>query len=482
MPRACAHRAFAPISLSPDISGPIGREVYRQLKELIRCGRLPQGARLPSTRQLAAELGVSRNTVVFAYEELKAENYIVAQVGAGSYVAAARHRGPALQTPRPQSTHRPPALGRSAALAEPGFLIGRPFEIDLPAIDVFPHRIWARIAANRATTSLRELLRCAEPGGYPPLRSAIADHVRETRGIECGPDQVIVVTGQGQAISLAAGLLIEAGDEVLLEEPTHVGVRQIIRAAGAGVVAVPIDDDGFDIDAARAMAPRARIALVTPSSHFPLGIALGVDRRIALGMWAAERPDRWILEDDTGHDLTPTGAWRMPIWSRAPDRVIYFSSFRPTLAPSLRLGFMVVPEGLVDAMLSARLLADGYRPPMEQAILNDFMAAGHYARHVRAMRQIYAQRHLVLSAAVAEHLPNFVLPDLSVAGLHTICRTAPSLRDTDLVARADGRFVLRALSSFYDGPTTSSALLLGHAQMNGRDIPREIKRLAASLQ
>ena len=482
MSRATARRALPAITLSSDASGPIGRQLFRQLKDLIRTGRLRTGSRLPSTRQLAAELGVSRNVVVFAYEELRAESYIVSLVGAGSYVAASRQRGPPVPAARPIGSSLMAGSHRSPISVEPGFRIGEPFEIDLPAIDVFPRKLWAKIAADRYATSLRHLLSCAETGGYLPLRQTIAEHVRETRAIDCEPDQVIIVTGQGQAISLVSSLLIEAGDAAFIENPTRLGIRQILRAAGARLAAVSVDDGAFDIASACASAPLARLALVTPSSHFPLGFAMRPAARTALAEWASRQEGRWILEDDTGHDLTPPGSWQPPLWSFATGRVVYFSSFRPTLAPSLRLGFIIAPERLVDAMLSARALTDGYRAPLEQAILNDFVTAGHYAEHIRDMRQIYAERHAALTAAVAEHLPDIVLPGSPVAGLHTVCRLAPPLRDVELAARAGNRFVLRALSTFYEGATEANALLLGHAQMNASEIRREIRRLAAALR
>ena len=364
---------------------------------------------------------------------------------------------------------------------EPGFMIGQPFEIDLPAIDLFPHKIWSRLAANRCATGLHELLRCADTGGYLPLRQAIAEHVRETRGMECEPDQVIVVSGQGQAISLASTFLIETGDVVLIEDPTHIGLRQILSAAGARLVPVPVDGEGFDLAAAGAIASEARFALVTPSRHFPLGVAMGPGRRAALGAWA-RAGDRWIFEDDTGHDLTASGSWQPPLASSAASPVLYFSSFRPTLAPSLRLGFLIVPETLVDAMRAVRMLVDGYRPPLEQAILADFIASGGYARHVRDMRQAYAERHAALVDAVAEHLSDAVLPSPTPAGLHTVCRLRPSLQDAEIATRAERGFVVRPLSAFYDGPTEANALLLGHAPMNPAEIRREVGRFAVALR
>ncbi len=419
--------------------------------------------------------------MVAAYDELQAESYIVSQVGAGSYVAASRQRGLGAHAGRPGARMRTAGSQHLATSAEPGFRIGEPFEIDLPAIDVFPRKLWAKIAANRYAKSLPDLLSHAETGGYLPLRQAIAEHVRETRGIDCEPDQVIIVTGQGQAISLAASLLIEAGDQGFIENPTRLGIRQVLRAAGAQLVAVSVDAGAFDFATARAAAPQARFALVTPSSHFPLGFAMPPETRAAFADWAAAGEGRWILEDDTGHDLTPPGTWQPPLWSSAPGRVVYFSSFRPTLAPSLRLGFVIAPEHLVDTMLSARALSDGYRAPLEQAILNDFIAIGHYARHVRDMREVYAERHAALAAAVVEHFGDAVLGTPTAAGLHTVCRLAPPLNDDALVAKVGSRFVLRALSTFYEGATEANALLLGHAQLNGPAIRREVRRLVAAL-
>jgi GntR family transcriptional regulator / MocR family aminotransferase len=478
---AHAHRALPAIMLSPESREPVGRQIYRQLRELIQRGRLRAGSRLPSTRQLAGDLGVSRNIVVFAYEELKAEGYIVSQVGAGSSVAGAFRRGPLGQERAAEKRQPIPCRNPLPQAVEPGFLIGRPFEVDLPALDVFPQKLWGRLAANRCARSLRELLRSADTNGYLPLRQAIAEHLFETRGIQCAPDQVIVVTGQGQAISLAAALLVQPNDAVLVENPTRIGVRQILRAAGARLIPVPVDVHGFDARATALSETDARIALFTPSSHFPLGFVLGPAQRTAIADWARAGEGRWILEDDTGHDLVSSGLWQPPLWSGATGRVLYFSSFRPTLAPSLRLGFVVVPDGLVDAMLSTRLLADGYRPPLEQAILNDFIVGGHYAEHVRAMRGIYAERHAVLATAVTEHLGGIILPEPSLAGLHTVCRLPAAHSDVDVAAHVAGSFVLRPLSAFHEGATDANALLLGHAQLNAQELRREVRRLAAML-
>lgn len=209
---AAAPGAFPAISISSAANGPISHQIFRQLKDLIRTGRLRNGARLPSTGQLAADLGVSRNMAVSAYEELRAESYIVSLVGAGSSVAAPQRRRLAMSTSRPLVSERMREVLRSSTSAEPGLRIGEPFEVDLPAIDFFPRKVWARIAANRYARSLPHLLSHSETGGYLPLRRQIAEHVRETRGIECEPDQVIIMGGQGQAIGHCAALLVEPGD------------------------------------------------------------------------------------------------------------------------------------------------------------------------------------------------------------------------------------------------------------------------------
>jgi GntR family transcriptional regulator/MocR family aminotransferase len=462
--------------------GPIGHQIFVQLKDLISRGRLPNGARLPSTRDLAVELGVSRNAIVSAYEELRAGNYILSRPGAGSYVNGFRRRPLAA---RPQGSNADAATAKPSPAGptpEPGFLIGQPFEIDVPAIDVFPHRIWSRIAGHRFASGLRELFRSAEPSGYPPLRRTIADHLRETRGIGCSPEQVVVVTGQGQALSLVVNLLIKPGDGLLIEDPTRLGIRQIVCGAGARLISLPVDAAGMDLTAAPASVSEARFALVTPSTHFPLGVALDDARRAALAEWALDRDDRWILEDDTGHDLCPPGSWRPALWSQASDRVIYFSSFRPTLAPSLRLGFMVVPERLVCAILQARLSADGYRPPMEQAILCDFIDGGHYAKHIRTMRATYAERAVALAATVEEHLHDLLLGAPLAADLHTICQLSDLHRDTEIAARAAGRFVIRSLSSFHEETPAGNALLLGHAQMSQAELRRQVRALALLLR
>lgn len=460
---------------------PLEHQLVDQIRNLVLHGRLQPGARLPSGRQLASELAISRNTVVAAYRKLQSRNYIVSQIGVGTFVANARGSSPGQQDAKVTTTAFSTPAPVAVVPEEPGFRIGQAFEIDVPAIDVFPLKAWARLAVNRCSRTLKELLHSADPAGYLPFRTTISEHVRETRGIACWADQVVVSSGQGQAISLAARTLVEPGDIVLIEDPTRLGIRSILRNAGAKLVDVPVDEKGFDLSAVGETAERAKIAIVTPTSHFPLGIKLSAGRRAALGAWARAREGRWIMEDDTGHDLMPNASWSAPLWSLAPGRVIYFSSFRPTIAPSLRLGFMVVPHEILGQILQARLLSDGYRAPLEQAILNDFMVSGLYAQHIRTMQQTYGERHEALSASLWQEMPDRVQAGPSNAGLHTICRLCSPLIDARIEQDLRGKILVRSLSGFYSRPTLANALLLGHSQINPRQIARSVRDLANAV-
>lgn len=405
------------------------RQLYAAFRTAILDGAFAPGERLPSTRTLAGDLGVSRTTILQAFDRLVAEGYATARAGAGTRVAPALPRlgprgarrragapgvgaapvGAAVVAPGlPPGADRPLRLSRAAAalVDEIGdWGVGYravPFAPGLPALDEFPVALWARLVARGWRRHGAALLGFTDARGYPPLREAIARYAVTARGVRCTPDQVVVVNGAQHGVDLLARVLLDPGDAAWVEHPGYRPVRAALRAAGAQLVRVPVDAEGIDVRAGERLAPRARLAFVTPSYQAPLGVALSLERRLTLLDWAA-RADAWVLEDDYNgeyrYDAPPLPS--VQGLDRA-GRVIYIGSFSKTLAPGLRVGYLVVPPALVDVLARARRAGDLHTPVPEQAALADFLADGHFARHVRRMRTLYQRRqHELLALAPA---------------------------------------------------------------------------------
>ena len=405
MSRARVADALTPhLALQREGGEAMHRQLYSSFRSAILEGVFSPGMRLPSTRALADDLGVSRTTVLQAFERLVSEGYATARSGAGTRVATtlntSAHRRSTMRVEgrAPRAPDRPLRLSRAAAEMMDEFNISRPkhrmvpFALGYPALDEFPVALWARITGRLWRTRATEMLSFTDTRGYPPLCEAIAQYVSTARGVRCTADNVIVTNGAQHGIDLMARVLLDAGDIAWVEQPGYRPVRASLRSVGAQIVRVPVDEHGLDVSEGERRAPHARVAFITPSYQAPLGVTLTLERRLALLDWAA-RADAWVLEDDYNgeyrYDTDPIPA--VQALDRA-GRVIYIGTFSKTLAPGLRVGYLVVPPSLLKAVTSARLASDMHTSVEVQAALAEFIAGGHFARHIRRTRELYRQR------------------------------------------------------------------------------------------
>jgi GntR family transcriptional regulator/MocR family aminotransferase len=375
--------------------GSLQDQIVAFFREAVLRGAFKPGARLPSSRQLAAELGVARITAVEAFDRLTAEGYFVARRGVGLFVAetvtdaylralpAKSSRPRRMIAPAPPPSRPVPALPPMDAL---------PLGTGVPALEEFPWRDWARISARVFRERPAAALAYGDPQGLPELRLAIAEYLGAARGIVCDPDQIVVVSGSQQGIDLTARVVAAPGDAAWFEEPGYGAARAALTAARLRVVLVAADGDGIDVASGIALAPEARLAVVTPSYHYPLGATLSLPRRRALLAWA-HATGAWILEDDYYGDYRFAGRPQTPLHALdRHERVLYLGTFSKMLAPGLRLGYLVAPRPLVARLTALKTATDRYTPGLMQLVLARFIAEGRLAAHVRRMRAVYRER------------------------------------------------------------------------------------------
>ncbi|MFB9690891.1 PLP-dependent aminotransferase family protein [Amycolatopsis plumensis] len=409
--------------------GDLSVRIYRQLRDAVLDGRLRAGERLPPTRELARRLAVSRNTVAVAYDRLTADGFLTGRVGAGTYVSAE------LPAPKPRTAPsargpRPKAVWRSlpapaAAAPDPLF----DFRVGIPDATLFPLDTWRRLLARELRGTAR-FAHYAEPGGHPGLRAAIARHVGLSRSVRAGADDVLVTQGAQQALDLLCRVLLEPGDRVAVEEPGYRMAGLLFASHGAEVVGVPVDGEGLDV---AALPPRTKLVYVTPSHQFPLGTPMSLARRTALLAWA-ERAGAVVVEDDYDSEFRFSDRPLEPLQSLDRDgRVAYVGSFSKTLLPMLRLGFLIAPASLRDALHHARLLSGWHGDLPAQAALAGLIDEGLFARHLRRATKVYADRHERITTTLERVFAGRLTPVPSAAGLH-LCAMADDETDLEPIA------------------------------------------------
>jgi GntR family transcriptional regulator/MocR family aminotransferase len=475
---------------------PLHQQVYLRLRAAIEQGTFAAGSKLPPSREHAKALGVARNTVLWALERLQAEGYVVARVGDGSYVAPdlAALRAPAPRKPGHPTGARAP-LVPATGLSQRGRLIAetalrwRPptsavtaYRIGTPAVDAFPFALWSRIERSLPTRVLLGTAQYLSPAGHGPLREAVAQWLLVSRGIRCEPDQVVVTSGSQQAIDLVARLLLDPGDEVLVEDPGYLGIRSSLIGHGVHARPVPVDAQGLAIAEGAARWPQARMAVVTPTHQFPLGVHMGLTRRLELLEWARARR-AWVIEDDYDGEFQ-YGPHRIPALCSLPhsERVLYIGTFSKTLHPGLRLGFIVLPSALVDAFASAKGLSDRHSPGASQEVLARFIADGHLLRHLRRMRELYQHRQGVLIDTLHKASGGALRLQPCAQGMHLLHEAGPRSDDRRLSQAAGEAGVFLAPLSTYCVEARRRGWLFGYAGFDDAALRHAARALAPLLR
>ena len=467
-------------------AGSLQDQIVAFFRDAVLRGALKPGARLPSSRQLAAELGVARITAVEAFDRLAAEGYFVTRRGVGLFVAETVTD--AYLRALPVKSSRPRRGAASVALptrpAPPPPMDALPLGTGVPALEEFPWRDWARISARVYRERPVAALAYGDPQGLPELRVAIADYLGAARGIVCDPDQIVVVSGSQQGIDLTARVVAAPGESAWFEEPGYGAARAALAAARLRVVLVTADGNGIDVAAGIALAPEARLAVVTPSYHYPLGATLSLPRRRALLAWA-HATGAWILEDDYYGDYRFAGRPQTPLHALdRHERVLYLGTFSKMLAPGLRLGYLVAPRPLVARLTELKTATDRYTPGLMQLVLARFIAEGRLAAHVRRMRAVYRDRRTALLDAIDRHARDVLdvgaPPD---AGLHVAARLTVDVDDAaiSLSARSEG-IAAAPLSAYYARPPRTRGFVLGFANTPVSQAAPAVRTLARTIR
>jgi GntR family transcriptional regulator/MocR family aminotransferase len=479
--------------LQPGDPTSLTRQLSDALRRAILVGQLRPNTRLPSTRALAGELGVSRNTVLDAYAQLASEGYFSARTGSGTFVTTSlpEHSLDRLDA----AARRPPARGiappalstRGAAMAAAPLSVSdgriRAFSPGIPALEQGNLDMWNRTRSWHQRHTTVELLNYNDPAGHRALREAIAAYVGPMRGVVCTAEQVIVTAGTQQALDLAVRMLVDPGESAWLEDPGYPGARAVLAAAGVTIVPAPVDEDGMCVQEAQRRAPRARLAYVSPSHQYPLGYTMSVTRRLQLLEWA-EASHAWILEDDYDSEFR-YGGRPLPALQALDrtGRVLYLGTFSKVLFPSLRIGYVIVPATLTPVFRNASSVAWHGANAIDQAALADFIRDGHFERHIRRMRRRYQERRAWLVDLIHDRLRDDLTLAGSTAGLHVTACFVRRRDDVEVSRRgaAEG-LTLPPLSQYYIQNPRLAGLVLGYGHLGHDAIRAGVDTLAAILR
>jgi GntR family transcriptional regulator / MocR family aminotransferase len=479
------------IPIQKRTSNSLYRQVYDGYRQAIVNGSLRTGQRVPSTRVLSLELGISRMPVLNAYAQLSAEGYFETRVGSGTVVSrslpervgmkepATTTRSRGLNQPRRRVSKRCLTLWNAE-----GFYRSRglgPFNVSQIGFDCFPLRLWSRLVTRHARNVRAKSFDYGDPMGLKVLRERIAEYLRIARGVRCDSRQIMIVSGSQQGLEITTRVLLDPGDRVWMEDPGYRFARSVFAGSGCVVVPVRVDEEGLNVAVGEKKCGSARAVLVTPSHQYPLGVTMSASRRFQLLDWA-ESNGSWIIEDDYDSEYHYEG---MPVTSLQGldrnSRVVYIGTFSKVLFPSLRLGYVVAPEDLVEQFLAVRFALDIAPATFHQAVLADFIGEGHFARHIRRMRSVYAERRNALLENLRNHLGSVVEIAGAETGMH-LSVMQNGISDREVSARgARQNLWLVPLSSFYIGKPRQG-FILGFGSTSVQQIPAAMHKLEKLLR
>jgi GntR family transcriptional regulator/MocR family aminotransferase len=471
---------------------PIHRQAYEWLRASITGGGFEPGSQLPATRALATELGISRTTVVRAYEQLLAEGYATGRVGSGTFVSevlpdfylqAARHKRRTIVAARARTfSRRGLMMAESKVTFQPSSGPIRAFRPGPPAIDAFPWELWLRLSTKVQRRAQRVVLGYPYTGGHGRLRAAIAAYLKVARDVRCEPEQVLIVPSAQLGLDFLCRILLDPGEEAWIEDPGFLGARNALRNAGAQLVPVPVDSKGMDVETGIRRAPSARLVYVTPSHQYPLGVTMSYPRRQALLQWARSA-GAWVIEDDYDSEFRYVG---QPLASLHGlddgNRVIYLGTLSKVLFPALRLAYIIVPKRLTEPITAAMEVAGVDPSTLLQLILTEFIEDGHFVRHLRRMRQLYNDRQAVLLESASRELSGVLEMQRQDSGMRLV-GWLPAQDDDSGASRLAERAGIEAppLSAYCIEAKTPPALLLGYAAIPPREIRTAVRRLRGAL-
>lgn len=488
-----------PFIILDDSSGqPLYRQIYETIRRSILSGEFLPGKLLPATRYLAKELGISRMTVINAYDQLTAEGYLESKKGAGTFVA--EHlpeeflNTPRLK-PKNQDAEIKPRRNEFSAYgkivsgwSEDVLIFNRaaqfvPFQHGLAAVDEFPFDVWMKLSNKVYRTIPKNNFGYGDAAGFFPLRESIAAHLKSVRAVNCTPEQVIITCGAQHSFDLIGRIFLKPKTKVWIENPCYFGVKQSFQSFDAKFIPVPVDKNGFNLTAALEQDSQARLAYVTPSHQFPLGVTMSLQRRLELLEWA-NKSEAFIVEDDYDSEFRYEGR---PLPSlqgldRA-GRVLYVGTFSKTIFPALKIGCVVVPPDLIDVFTAVRALSGAQAAISEQATLAEFIAEGHFGRHLRRMRRLYESRQDVLVSELKKHLEDRLDVKSIISGMHVIGWLPEKISDLKVCVEAAKKGVKATpLSKQYLTEPERGGLILGYTAFGEKEIKSGVKRLTAALK
>lgn len=484
--------AIAPvISVERKAAYPLHKQIYDGFRLAIVRADLRAGQRVPSSRTLAQELGISRIPVLNAYAQLLAEGYFASRKGAGTFISDALPESLTICKDRPprlkQQTSGPRPIARRPLLLSPikrePWSGGRgAFSVHQPAFDHFPFAVWSSLITRHSRSPRFTAIHNIDPLGSETFRDAICTYLRTARAVRCEPHQVMVVSGSQQALEISARVLLDKGNAIWIEEPGYRLARRAFESAGCRLIPVPVDQEGMIVSAGIKRSPKARAAYVSPSHQYPLGSTMSAARRMQLLNWA-QSAGSWIIEDDYDSEYRFESS---PISSLQGldrnDRVIYIGTFSKVLFPSLRLGYIVIPEDLVPHFAAIRSAMDIFPPYLPQEALTDFMVEGHFARHIRKMRLLYKERRTALVQCIEEQLGPELEIHGSQAGMHLAVTLPQGFSDQEIAVRAAGNGLwLWPLSPSYLGKNARNGFILGFGNTSVEEMPRAVTKLGTQL-